>query len=472
MMEENQSAHAKALRVNLDKNCYGTFAEIGAGQEVARWFFRVGGASGTVAKTISAYDMTVSDAIYGACERYVSRQRLQTMLDHEFALLQERLGPTKGKTTRFFVFADTVAASSYTYNHEPHGWMGIRFQRQPGSEPNDVILHFRMLDRDNVQQQEALGIMGVNLLHGSQYLADQPEAFLKSLLDELSRDRVELDMVKFSGPDFMFVDNRLMSLWLVKNGLAQAAMFTPQGDVIQPAEFIYKKPILIERGSFRPLTNVATAMLEAARSRFLAESPMLAEELVVLMEITMKNLLTEGGLDARDFLARVDCVGAVGKSVLISNYGEYYRLAAYLSRYTKNRIGLVMGIPSLREVFDDKYYRDLEGGILESLGQLFKNTLRVYAYPLKERGSAELVSATNLQVAPHLRHLYAYLLETGFIQDLYTVDGCYQPYSTRQVLGRITAGDPAWESMVPAPVAQIIRERGLFGASAPILRLP
>ena len=463
-MDENQSTHAKALRINLDKSCYGTFAEVGAGQEVARWFFRVGGASGTVAKTMSAYDMTFSDAIYGACDRYVSRQRLQTMLAHEFILLEERLGSTRGDTTRFFVFADTVAASSFTYSHDPHGWMGIRFQTQPHAPPNEIILHFRMLDHENVRQQEALGIMGVNLVHGARYLADQPETLLESLLDELSRHRVELDMIRFSGPDYVRVDNRLMSLWLVQQGLAQAAMFTAQGEVIQPSEFIYKKPILVERGSFRPLTHVAIAMMDAARKRLGAESPALSESLVVLMEITMKNLLSDGGLNPRDFLARVDCLSAMGQSVLISNYGEYYRLADYLARYTRQPIGLVMGIPSLREIFDEKYYHDLEGGLLESFGRLFKTNLKLYVYPWKAYGQSEFITATQFQTAPHLRHLYAHLLEVGHIQDLHSVDGCYQPYATRQVLERITAGDPAWESMVPAPAAQIIKARGLFGS--------
>jgi hypothetical protein len=463
MNEESRATHQKALRTNLDKSSYGTFAEIGAGQEVARWFFKVGGASGTVAKTMSAYDMTFSDAIYGACERYVSRQRLQTMLDREFALLQERLDSVRGAHTRFFVFADTVAASSFTYNSEPNGWMGIRFQRQPRAEPNQIIIHFRMLDSDNVQQQEALGIMGVNLVYGALSLSDRPEFLLESLIDGLSRNRVELDLVKFSGPDFRGVDNRLMSLWLVQKGLANAAMFTAEGEVIQPAEALHNKPILVERGSFRPVTNVAIDMLELARTRFTQEPQAPAEDIVVLMEITMKNLLTHGSLDAQDFLARVDCLGALGKTVLISDYGEYYRLAGYLFRYTKKKIGIAMGIPSLREIFDEKYYADLEGGILESFGRLFKNALKLYVYPRQDPTTGALLTATNLQVAPRLRHLFAYLMENGGIEDLYCTEGRYQPLSSQEVLNKITARDPAWETMVPPAVARMIQERKLFG---------
>ena len=472
MNREIVGTHQKALQINLDATKYGTFAEIGAGQEVARWFFRVGGAAGTIAKTISAYDMIISDAIYGAAERYVTRQRLHSMFDHEYGLLIERLNEKRGATTRFFVFADTVRARGYKQTDESHGWMGVCFQTEPRGQPSQIIIHVRMLDKENLQQQEALGIMGVNLIYGALYLHQDPVAFLKSLIDNLTSDRVEVDMVKFSGPAFPQVDNRLMSLELVRQGLANSAMFTANGEVVQAAEVLHKKPILVERGSFRPVTKVTLDMLECAQAQFIQEPQVQGEEIVVLMEMTLHNLTDAGVIDYKDFLDRIDLLGSLGKTVLISNYGEYHRLAAYLFRYTKKMIGLVMGVPTLKELFEEKYYTDLEGGILESFGRLFKNALKVYVYPLQDSATRARISAENLRVAPNLRHLYAYMLENLFIQGLRDVDERCLPIFSRDVLLKIRAGDPSWECMVPPQVVHLIKQRGLFSLAAEADELP
>jgi hypothetical protein len=463
MKEAALDTHQKALQINLDPSKYGTFAEIGAGQEVARWFFRVGGAAGTIAKSISAYDMIVSDAIYGTAERYVSRRRLFTMLEHEFTLLKERLDEKRGAATKFFVYADTVTARSYRNHDESHGWMGIRFQVEPRAEPSEIIIHLRMLDRENLQQQEALGIMGVNLIHGALYKHEDPEQLIMALMDNLTSERVEVDMIKFSGPVFEKVDNRLMSLQLVEKGLANAAMFTASGEVVQAAEILYKKAILVERGSFRPVTKVTIDMLECAQAQFIQEPNVQGEEIVVLMEMTMKNLTTEAGIDHKDFLDRVDILGSLGKTVLISNYGEYYRLAAYLFRYTKKMIGIAMGVPTLREIFDERYYADLEGGILESFGRLFKNALKLYVYPLKDPGTGSIITAGNLRVAPNLRHLYSYLMENHFIQSIRDYNDDYLSIFSRDCLSKLKKGDQGWESMVPCQVATMIKERKLLG---------
>lgn len=463
MKREILDTHQKALQINLDSSIYGTFAEIGAGQEVARWFFRVGGAAGTIAKAMSAYDMTFSDAIYGTCDRYVSKQRINSMLDHEFRLLYERLDAKRGDKTRFFVFADTVAAKSYASKNDPHGWLGIRFQSSPRTDPSQIIIHVRLLDKENVTEQEALGIMGVNLAHAANYLHNDPEQALISLLDNLTNERVEVDMIEFSGPDFAKVDNRLMSLKLVQNGLSNAAMFTATGEVVQPADALYKKCILIERGSFRPATNVSLDMLRAAQSQFVQEPHVQGEQIVTLMEMTLKNLTDGDTIDHRDFLDRVDILGALGKTVLISNYGEYHKLAAYLFRQTKKMIGIVMGVPTLRQIFEEKYYADLEGGILESFGRLFKNDLKFYAYPLYEQESNSLITAGNLRVAPHLRHLYDYLVENRLIESIRDYDEkCLTTFS-RDVLKRLREGEASWETMVPPEVAQIIKKRKLLG---------
>src|SRR6267378_2665198 len=310
----------KALQINLDAKEYGTFVEIGAGQEVARRFFRVGGAAGTIAKTMSAYDMTFSDAIYGPADRYVSRVRLQTMLDHEYKLLVERLDEQFGAEKTFFVFADTFAARSFKERNEAHGWLGVRFQSQPRGQPSEIIIHVRLLDEGNVEQQEALGVIGVNLLHGAFY-GRQPEKLISSLQENLAPGRIEVDMIKFSGPLFQNVDNRLMSLQLVSQGLTNAVMFKSDGETVQPAEVFYKKAILVERGSFRPVTYATNDMLDGARRKFLHESACDYSEVLVLMEMTLENLLAEGQLNHADFLARVDILGALGRTVLISKFG-------------------------------------------------------------------------------------------------------------------------------------------------------
>jgi hypothetical protein len=463
MEREILSTHQKALQINLDPSKYGTFAEIGAGQEVARWFFRVGGAAGTIAKSISAYDMTISDAIYGRADRYVSRQRLETMLDHEYALLVERLKEKRGATTRFFVFADTVVARSYSRQDDAHGWLGLRFQIEPGAESSQIIVHVRLWDKENVAEQEALGIVGVNLVHGTLYLHDDPAALIRSLADNVGVDRIEIDMVQFCGPAFAHLDNRLMALQLVQGGLTNAALFTADGQVIQPADAFFKKCILVERGSFRPVTKVTLDMLRCAQADFVQEPNVQGQDVLPLMEMTLKNLTDGDKIDHQDFLDRVDILGALGKTVLISNFGEYHRLAAYFFRYTKRMIGVVMGVPTLKELFDEKYYTDLSGGILESFGRMFKNDLKLYVYPLLETKTGSLITAANLRVAPNLRHLHAYLVENRYIESLRDYDEKVLPILSRDVLQKLRAGEAGWDAMVPAEVAKMIRERNLFG---------
>src|SRR5881396_969981 len=452
----------KALRINLEASKYGTFAEIGAGQEVARRFFRVGGAAGTIAKTMSAYDMTFSDAIYGPADRYVSRVRLQKMLDHEYDLLIERLDRTFGAEKTFFVFADTVAARSFKERNESHGWLGVRFQSQPRGQPSQIIIHVRLLDEANVEQQEALGVIGVNLLHGAFY-DRQPEKLISSLQENLAPGRIEVDMIKFSGPLFQNVDNRFMSLQLVSQGLTNAVMFKADGETVQPAEVFYKKAILVERGSFRPVTYATNDMLDGARRVFLKHCDCSEDEVVVLMEMTLENLLADGQVDHADFLARVDILGALGRTVLISRFREYYRLAGYLFRYTTRGIGLVMGVPSLIEIFNEKYYTKLEGGILEALGRMFKGGLKLYVYPMIDEATGQIVTAKQLKVAPNLRALFEYLIDNRYIEEIVDYRPEYLQILPPDVLARLQSGDSSWERMVPPGVVHMIKKREFFG---------
>jgi hypothetical protein len=464
MASNTLDPHGKALDVNLDPATYGTLAEIGAGQEVARWLFRVGGAAGTIAKAMSAYDMTFSDAIYGPCERYVSRERLVKMLDHEFGLLVDRLHSKRGATTRFFVFADTVATRSYSRQEDGHGWLGVRFQASPLADPSEVTIHVRLTDREMDQQQEALGIVGINLVHAALFSHGDVDVMVRSLIDHITTERVEIDMIELSGPAFAGVDNRLASLKLVQNGLTNAAVFTASGKVVQPSDVFYKKCILVQRGSFRPATKVTADMLRGAMAQFVQEPGVDPKDLVVVFEMTLKNLRADDdSIDPQDFLDRADILATLGHTVLISNYGEYHRLAAYFFRYTKKMIGLVMGVPTLREIFQDKYYSDLDGGILESFGRLFKNALKIYAYPEREAHTGALVTAGNLRTAPHLRHLYEFLLENRLLEGIRDVEGECLPILSRDVLARLRRGDSTWETMVPAAAADVIKSRRLLG---------
>ncbi|PWU02279.1 MAG: nicotinate-nucleotide adenylyltransferase [Terriglobia bacterium] len=457
------STDQKALRVNLDPVRYGTFAEIGAGQEVARWFFKVGGAAGTISKSISAYDMAVSDAIYGRSKRYVSRERLQSMLDYEHGLNLERLKPSRGDSTAFFTFADTVAARNYHGTNECHGWLGVKYQAHPRDEDSQIIIHVRMLDDENAQQQEALGIVGVNLLYAACFLHHKPERMLESLLDNLSTKRLEIDMVEFSGIEFRHVDNRVMSLKLVQLGLSGAAMFGPSGDVLQPSEVLRKRPILVERGSFRPVTKVNIDMIDCARQRFAAEREVQADQIVELMEITMRNLLATGAIDLSDFLARADVLATAGKTVLISDYFEYFRLAAYLTRYTSEPIAVTMGVASLQDLFKEQYYDGLEGGILEAFGKLFTKDLRIYAYPLLDQSTGSLTTVENVAMPGDVQSLYRHLVDRGRIKQLDNFDASVLHIFSRDVLRRIKECDAAWEEMVPPEIAALIKRRLLFG---------
>jgi hypothetical protein len=461
-MEAGADTLQKALRINLDPRWYGTIAEIGAGQEVARWFFRAGGAAGTVAKSMSAYDMAVSDAVYGKSDRYVSQGRLQAMLDREFQLDVERLDEQRGDDTSFFAFADTVVARSYRGGNECHGWMGVKFQSHPGDEASQVVVHVRMLDDEAGLQQEALGVVGVNLLHAAFFLHHEPERLVESLLDRLTTGRIEIDMIELRGIEFRAVDNRLIALKLVQLGLSGVAMFGPDRQVLQPSEVLRKRSILVERGSFRPPTVVNIDMLEAAQEKFAQDPAGGDRDVLVLTELTMANLRAGGDVvDRRDFLARADLLAACGMTTLISDYAAYHRLAAYLSARTDGRIGMVMGVPSLIDLFDEASHAELPGGILESFGRLLKNDLRLFVYPMLRDG--EVVTVDTVRVADELQQLYDYLARRGSFVSLDNYKPEYLPIMSRDVLKRIPTDDETWEAMVPPEVSGLIRKRGFFG---------
>ena len=463
MDKSDSTTRQKALAINLDATTYGTFAEIGGGQEVARWFFLVGGAAGTVAKTISAYDMSVSDSLYGPAKHYVSRERLEAMLRLEFAQLPERLGPSRGDTKRFFAFANTVATSRYRESGKGRGWLGVRFQSRPREEPSSIIIHAHLLDSTTEYQQDALGVLGVNLIYGAFLRRASIAELIDSLMDELSRERIDIDMIKLTGPAFASVDNRLLSLKLVERGLTDAAMFTADGDVVQPSEVIYKKPILVERGSFRPATKLTLDLLTRAFDQFLQEPSVEGQKPVVLAEMTLRSLSASQDLGREDFLARAEILGALGFDVLISRFEPYYQLAEYLAGYTDGLIGLAVGLPAVRQIADESYFTDLPGGVLESAGRLFKRSVKMYVYPTRDPASNEIHTVLQAPIPPPWNHLRDLLLEIGRIVPIHVYDESLLSIHTPEVLERIQRQDPTWEAMVPDVVAEAIKTKNLFG---------
>jgi hypothetical protein len=453
----------KALALNLDARTYGTFAEIGGGQEVVGAFFAVGGAAGSVAKSISAYDMAVSDSLYGPTKRYVSRGRLEAMLELEFSQLVSQLGAARGDAKCFFAFANTVATGRFGSAEHGRGWLGVRFQAHPREAPSEVIIHTHLLDREVAHERDALGALGVNLIHGAFYLQGSPERLISSLLDDLSPERVEVDMVKFSGPAFAGVDNRLMTLQLVEHGLTDAAMFTAAGEVVQPSEVLYKQAILLERGSFRPATNLTLDLLQRAMDRFSTEVAVRERGTpVVLAEMTLRSLTPGSEARNEDFLARADILRTLGFDVLISRFQRYYEVADYLASYTDGPIGLAIGLPAVRLLVDEAYYQNLAGGVLESAGRLFKRSVKVYVYPTRDPKTGRVETWESLQLPPPWQHLHRLLIDLGAIVPISPSDESYLSIQTTDVLAMIQNGDPMWERLVPPKVAEIIRADRLF----------
>ena len=461
------STKSKALKVNLNKDIYGTFAEIGAGQETVRHFFRAGASSKTIAKAMSAYDKAFSDAIYGIEDdrRYVTESRLKKMLKHEMNLIEDRLDRNEHPEKLFFCYANTVATIDFIKKFKGHGWVGIRFQMDPLEDYNEIVLHLRFKETDVQQQQETLGILGVNLVYGAFYLNDNPKELLKSFYDNIDKDKLEIDMINFSGPRFMYVDNRLMSLQLVKNGMTNAVMFGPDGNNLLPAKVLYKKNILALRGSFRPVTKVNMDMYEESKKLFFKENKVAEEKTQIIFEITLSNLRAEGEINERDFLDRAELLCSLGQNVMITNYKEYFRLVEYFSEFTKERMALAMGVNNLVQIFEEKYYRHISGGILEAFGKLFYRDLKIYMYPYKDEESGEIINSENIKVHPRTTELYKFFKNNGKLINIDNFDPKNLEIFSRTVLQMIKKGEEGWQEMLPTGIADIIEEKRLFGCA-------
>lgn len=467
-MEEVRVTRQKALELNLDTRTYGTFAEIGAGQEVAALFFKAGAASGTIAKTMSAYDMIFSDAIYGKEDngRYVCESRLMKMLDREYSLLIERLDETRGENTHFFAFANTVVTLNFKKTNQGHGWLGVRFQISPKSPPNELVVHVNLFDLDTSLQQQVVGVFGVNMVYGCMYLANKDIfKFIDSLFDGLDGSRVKIDMLRLTGPDFKYVDNRILALYMVKCGYSNTTILGNNGEVRQPSDVLYKKNILVTRGRFRPPTKANEDMFKCSYEQFCNDRDVKhnGQPVVQLAELTLKNLQTENGINEKDFLERAEILNSMGMNVMVSNYQEYYKLVAYLSNITKNKIGIVVGVPNVYDIFNEQYYTDLKGGILESFATLFSRNVKLYIYPSLLGSSGFPQTSKDVKLPENLKDLYEYLLVNDKLEDVSGASHQYLGYFSDDVIKMIHSRNFKWESMVPEEVKDAIISKRLFG---------
>lgn len=455
----------KALEINLNNSIYGTFAEIGAGQEVARYFFQAGGSSGTIAKTMSAYDKTYSDAIYGVEEsgRYVCESRIYKMLDHEYGLMEDRLRKERPLTS-FFAFANTVSALNYTRTIKGNGWMGLRFQLNHDTTPNDLVLHVRMLDNDNHLQQDAIGILGVNMVYAAFYYKNDLDKFLSSLMDDLE-GRIFIDMVRLEGPDFQHIDHRILCMRMVKLGLTDVAMFGPDGRSLQAAEFLYKKSVLIVRSRFRPVTIINWEMFQSGIKQFSEELGIMDQSVFLLLEITIDDLMSGGDINEQDYLERIELLTAMNKVVVISNCKQHQKFINYLLDYRIKNVGFVMSIWHLKDIIHEKYENNKDSRLLASFGAMFSKEVRIYAYPAIDEDNGELVNARSIDIPKDIKYLYQHLLENNHITDMkeYSPE-ILQNYS-KEVLRSLRTNEPGWENLVPPGIAEIIKEKQLFGYS-------
>ena len=430
MAREIYETKRKALKINLNEKIYGTFAEIGAGQEVARNFFNAGAASGTIAKTMSAYDMAFSDAIYGVehSGRYVSQSRLLKMLDHEYALLDKRLNGEKYDDKRLFAFANTVTAINFSKTNDPHGWIGIRFEQEPGGPVNDIIFHVRLLDNDNLLQQKVLGILGVNLVFAAYYYTRDVQTMIESLADNLSQGSVEIDLVKVSGPVFEGVNERLINLYLIAKGFSKAAIFSPKGIAYQSKDFLYKKDIMILRTKYRQKSNPNFDLFNLAVDQFKRNLGIQDDNLVVMIEVLMGNVLDRRPEftpeDLQYFAERAEYLCSTGNHILVSNFTRNHYLAEYLSQFKPRNVGISTNISNLRNIFNSKQYTqgNYTDELLAYVSGLFSKNVKLYAYPYLQKQQNQIITTSNMPVSPEARSLFDFLVGNNYIIDIENYD--------------------------------------------------
>ena len=462
-LEDHKTTIQKALEINLDTLFYGSIAEIGAGQEVARSFFQVGGASGTVAKTISAYDMQISNDAYGreTSGRYVTQERVQSMLDKEFAQAIRRLSDVRPKDSRFFAFADTISAKAYNSNKPSHGWMGIQFQRVSMEYPSQIVLHVNLRDKSNHEQQQAIGVLGVNLIYSVFNYAEDSNKLLDSLTENLEWGRVEPDFIEFSGPAFDKIDNKNMMLRLVQSGLTPVVMYNSDGESVTPKEFLYKKDILILRGNFKPFSNVHQDMMRFGSQKFLSIHKTKKEKSALFCEINIAQYVADGEGDISDLIPRVNILTQLGYNVMITSHFRYFRISEYLLKETQSNIGFIISTENIHQIFNNDYYEGYEGGLLSALGKLFAHGIKLFVYP-NITSEGELITLNDIQIEHNQRHLFQHLLNNKFFIPIEYSKNVINPISDHDISELIKKGNPKWEELIPETAVSYIKKEKLF----------
>lgn len=456
------STKEKSVHINIDSNYYGTIAEIGGGQETARHLFQAGGASNTVAKTISAYDKLFSDHFYnqGAPSRYVAEERVRKMVDYEYDELIKILD--KKNSQKFFAFANTVETLNYAKTNQGSGWLAVAVEGTDRYQPNKIFIHVKLHERDTLLQQYSLGTLGINLIYGTLFQWNDPRKILLSLLDNLGSDRVEVDYIYAEGPDLTWVDNRILNLMLVSNNMTPAIMFDPDGNVQHPADMLYKKNVLLMRGYFRPVNNLVIEFLEESLDVFKRDEDYRPDNTIAFCEISLNNLMHDRKVDEKDFLHRVDLLNMVGQSVMVSNFSRYFELVNYFGQFKMIKLRVIMGMPTFDMILDSSLYPDLRGGVLESVGKLFHENVKLYLFPYVDAKSGEIVYPDDDHFEGPNKLLWQYLNMTKKILILELKSKELAQQTTEQINGFIRSGDERLQNYLPEKIFLHIKQNQLF----------
>lgn len=462
-MTTKLSTKEKSVHINIDSKYYGAIAEIGGGQETARHLFQAGGASNTVAKSISAYDKLFSDHFYnqGTPSRYVAEDRLRKMVDYEYDELIEILDKKNSK--KFFAFANTVETLNFTKTNQGNGWLGIAVEGTDRYRPNKFFIHVKLHENDTLLQQYTLGALGINLIYGGLFMWDDPNKILLSLLDNLDTDRVEVDYVYVEGPDMALVDNRLLNLMLVNNDMTPAIMFDQSGKVQQPSDMLYKKNVLLMRGYFRPINNLLMEFIEDSLAIFKRDEDYKPDNTIAFCEISLKYLMQNEKVDEKDFLHRVDLLNMMGQSVMITKFYRYFQIVKYLGQFKLIKLRIVVGLPTFDKILDSSNYTDLGGGLLEAMGALFQKNVKAYLYPYYDSNTGEVIYPEDSHFSQENKLLWQYLNETKKIIVLKSIQSKNLEIRSEHITQLIEDGDDSFINYVPEKVFSHIKSNQLFG---------
>ena len=457
------STKEKSVHININSAYYGAIAEIGGGQETARHLFQAGGASNTVAKSISAYDKLFSDHFYnqGTPSRYVAEERVKKMVDYEYDELIQILDKKNSK--KFFAFANTVETLNFSKTNQGNGWLGIAVEGTDRYKPNKILIHVKLHENDTLLQQYTLGALGINLIHDGLFQWEDPRKILLSLLDNLDTDRVEVDYVYVEGPDMQWCDNRLLNLMLVNNNMTPAIMFDQSGKVQQPSDMLYKKNVLLMRGYFRPINNLGIEFLEDSLSIFKRDENYKPDNTIAFCEISLKYLMQNENLNEKDFLHRVDLLNMVGQNVMVSNFSRYFKLVDYFAHFKLIKLRIVVGLPTFDKIMDSSNYPDLRGGLLEAMGTLFQENVKMYLYPYTDMNTGEVIYPEDNHFSNENKLLWQYLISIRKILILKGIPSNHLQVTSAYITSLIENGDEQLINFVPEKVFNHIRDNKLFG---------